>query len=295
MQKSLKDAARTVRTNGTMISLVLVATLTASGCVSYGGPAPLPEALSFNYVFDGPKPSEVVQIFGLGADTVVQLRDARDHKLVFLDDGNAEIPFRVVGQNIVLQGRPNTFTLLGPGQVAKVMKRGYVSPPERVVVSTGKEVRTAGTPSPEDAAVLKEINRIRKEIADLKTLMAAAQEPSNSGRNAEQPTVLDVLRVSFPDNSATFEPKAETRRALVDSAKSSKRIFIRGFTDSTTATPKATQLAIARAQAAKSFLIDRGIDQSKIEVGAEASGGFIADNKSKEGRGANRRVEISFS
>ena len=53
-------------------------------------------------------------------------------------------------------------------------------------------------------------------------------------------------------------------------------------------------MAHRRAEAAKRYLLDRGVPSSIIAVNYQAAGDYIADNERIEGRGMNRRVEIEF-
>jgi outer membrane protein OmpA-like peptidoglycan-associated protein len=265
-----------------------------AGCTGLSNAPVQRDAIAFGYDFEGAQPPNIIQVFNLGPDTVVQLRDARKNELVFLDQSNAEIPFRAVGHNLVLPGRLPAFTVLGPGQAARVSLKGYVPAPERSMAVGAGGGKAVASESEQEARLLAEIARIRREIADLKAIMATTSESSAAA--APGPArVLDILRVNFPDNSAVFDPRPDTERQLVELAKASKKVVIRGYTDSETATRRASQLAAARADSAKAFLVERGVDRSKIAIEAAAAGRFVADNKSREGRAANRRVEFHFS
>jgi outer membrane protein OmpA-like peptidoglycan-associated protein len=121
--------------------------------------------------------------------------------------------------------------------------------------------------------------------------------PSHSGSGVAQAMqVLGPERVIFRVNHAVghteFIPPESIQADLLKAAKAAKRITIRGRTDATQPDDVETRIALGRAHHAKSYLVDNGVDASKIQVRFLASGGFIADDSTPAGRALNRRVEI---
>jgi outer membrane protein OmpA-like peptidoglycan-associated protein len=72
------------------------------------------------------------------------------------------------------------------------------------------------------------------------------------------------------------------------------KIKITGHTDSTGATDYNKKLSLRRAQTVSDYLVSLGADPSKMEVSGEGEANPIADNKTKEGRAKNRRVEVDI-
>jgi outer membrane protein OmpA-like peptidoglycan-associated protein len=177
-----------------------------------------------------------------------------------------------------------------------------------------------------------EIARIKKEIAALKMVIAsasaenaaarpvpaaqaqpAAQGALSSGQGSistpstgpilqvSNPTPLmdaphgNVIRVCFKDNSHYFAPKGAEKAQILDLVKKGAPIAVTGYTDSSTPTPTSEALAKSRADAAKRYLIRRGIDGKKISIDFVPAGKFISENESEAGKAANRRVEIRSS
>ncbi len=72
----------------------------------------------------------------------------------------------------------------------------------------------------------------------------------------------------------------------------SQKIIIEGHTDSTYTREYNLELSLRRAQAVAGWLIEHGVDASRLE--AKGYGEFrpIADNNTEEGRALNRRVEM---
>ena len=67
---------------------------------------------------------------------------------------------------------------------------------------------------------------------------------------------------------------------------------VTGYTDSTGAEKQNRQLSLARANSIKKYLVSKGISADRITTKGEGSANPVGDNKTKEGRALNRRVEI---
>jgi outer membrane protein OmpA-like peptidoglycan-associated protein len=101
-----------------------------------------------------------------------------------------------------------------------------------------------------------------------------------------------VFRVSHPIGRTQFTPSASLEEPLLRAAREAKTILIRGRTDSESIDDVETRIALVRALRARDYLVNNGVDPSKIRVWYRAAGGFIADNSTEVGRAMNRRVEI---
>lgn len=65
-----------------------------------------------------------------------------------------------------------------------------------------------------------------------------------------------------------------------------------GYSDNTGSEKLNKKLSLARAKSVKKYLVDTGIEANRISVNGEGSANPVGDNKTKEGRAQNRRVEI---
>jgi len=65
-----------------------------------------------------------------------------------------------------------------------------------------------------------------------------------------------------------------------------------GYSDSSGSVKTNQKLSLARAEAVKKYLVKKGVAASRISTRGEGSANPVADNKTREGRARNRRVEI---
>lgn len=93
----------------------------------------------------------------------------------------------------------------------------------------------------------------------------------------------DLLTVSYLELDKLYE--------LLQS-KPSLRIEIRGHTDNIGSNSYNKTLSIKRAESVYNYLIDKGVDKSKMKYRGFGNKVPIADNETEEGRILNRRVEI---
>jgi OOP family OmpA-OmpF porin len=65
-----------------------------------------------------------------------------------------------------------------------------------------------------------------------------------------------------------------------------------GHTDAVGSDASNQRLSVARSEAVKAYLVSKGIDKNRIYTEGKGETSPVADNKTKEGRAKNRRVEI---
>lgn len=114
-----------------------------------------------------------------------------------------------------------------------------------------------------------------------------------------QPAVYEGMPVSttvyvpFANGSVRFVPSAEAVESLA-SAPAAALVAIRGRTSTPTPSAKDEALALARAIAARSYLIAHGVSPLKITLNYASAADFVADNSTVAGRQQNQRVEIDI-
>ena len=103
-----------------------------------------------------------------------------------------------------------------------------------------------------------------------------------------------VIRVFHPFAKTDFEPGELTAKALREGARNASSIEVRGMTDSPVMNPVDKGIAIKRAEKARMWLVENGVNPSLIRVRHFSAGQFIADNSTESGRALNRRVEVDI-
>jgi outer membrane protein OmpA-like peptidoglycan-associated protein len=132
-------------------------------------------------------------------------------------------------------------------------------------------------------------------VAQGRVVPAPARSQDGVPAAVASTTAPPVYRVVFPFASAAFDPPAELVNGLLPAALQADRVELRGRTDSHVKDDADARIALARALAARRFLVARGVPPAKIRVTYLSSGDFIADDSTPEGRAQNRRVDIVLS
>lgn len=113
--------------------------------------------------------------------------------------------------------------------------------------------------------------------------MAASLEPNQ------------VVVVNFALGSADFVVPPALSAPLIEQARNSRFILIRGRTDAVTDSPSETRLAKHRAEAAYMYLVETvGLRPKGIRLTWQGSGDPLQPGETPLDRQANRRVEIEM-
>jgi OOP family OmpA-OmpF porin len=112
----------------------------------------------------------------------------------------------------------------------------------------------------------------------------------------ERTIILDDVLFDF--DKTNIKPEAAgilDRLVAFMNENKDKRVALSGHTDSI-GTEKYNQgLSERRAASVKSYLMKKGVDSSRVTSQGFGESKPIADNKTKEGRAKNRRVEIKVN
>ncbi len=120
-------------------------------------------------------------------------------------------------------------------------------------------------------------------------LLAAMQAPA-----APQVQANSVFTVRFDFGSTRVAIPPHVTAALVEDAKNSPLVLLRGRTDGTSDTPAESRIARERAAAVRDHLVAAGVDPARIRATYQSAGDYVADNTRSGGRSVNRRVEIEL-
>ena len=99
----------------------------------------------------------------------------------------------------------------------------------------------------------------------------------------------------FDFDKATLKPEGKAK--LDDLSEKVKDLTLEviiavGHTDSVGSDEYNQKLSMRRSEAVKAYLVDKGIDTARVYTEGKGEKQPVADNKSKDGRAKNRRVEI---
>jgi len=99
----------------------------------------------------------------------------------------------------------------------------------------------------------------------------------------------------FDFDKSTLKPEARAKMDdLVDKTKgiALEVVIAVGHTDAIGANAYNQKLSTARANAVKDYLVSKGIEKNRVYTEGKGENQPVADNKTREGRAKNRRVEI---
>ncbi len=160
------------------------------------------------------------------------------------------------------------------------------------------------------------IAELQSETVELQSQLEAAKDDATSvvehkkmivafeGTGAKVDKVEGGLHLSLPADLAFKSGKSELNdkfKSLLGSVSGTLTNYpdatatIKGHTDTTGSDEFNQKLSEDRARSVSEYLVLKGIDPSRIETVGVGSSEPVEDNDTKEGKAANRRVDITVS
>ena len=124
---------------------------------------------------------------------------------------------------------------------------------------------------------------------------AAAPAPAPAPAPVASSKVTYAADAFFDFDKAVLKPEGKAKLDdLVSKVKdiNLEVIIAVGHTDSIGTDAYNQKLSVRRAEAVKAYLVSKGIEKNRVYTEGKGKKQPIADNKTKEGRAKNRRVEI---
>ncbi len=169
--------------------------------------------------------------------------------------------------------------------VIKLIKRMFLTSPLVALMLTGCTPMVDKNQPPPPAAPPSETMYLPQD----KFVPPSAPEPM-------MPETIVLEGVNFDFDKATLKPQAVDildHAVTVIQRYPDKRFSISGHTDSYGTDEYNEGLAQRRANAVRNYLVQHGVDSSRLDVSSYGERMPVADNTSKQGRAKNRRVEIA--
>ena len=146
------------------------------------------------------------------------------------------------------------------------------------------------------------LNQQKEASVQLKNRMAEALKGFNSNELSVYQKDGKVYvslseQLLFPSGSAVVNPKgvdALSKLAAVLNLNSDVAVNIEGHTDNVGSNELNQKLSDSRANSVKQYLMQNGVDESRIVATGYGEEKPVADNKTAAGRSKNRRVEMKL-
>jgi flagellar motor protein MotB len=165
-------------------------------------------------------------------------------------------------------------------------------------LATVEMLKLRALQAPESKSTKEEREQIMRlleqEAQKSKANQAEAKTPSVSSFPVSSPPAAAMFRHHFPYGGTSLDLSDKERTEILLLATNADRIEVRGRTDGRKSSLTDEAVALARAKAARDWLVQKAGFGGEISINALSAGDYIADNKTPEGQALNRRVDIHF-
>lgn len=168
------------------------------------------------------------------------------------------------------------------------------SEPTTITVPAAPTARNTPKEIPKDPTVFRSVNQEPTKTSNQTITInkKLAKLLKNPNKHVVMHDEAVIFTIPHEVGQSNFLIPKEMKTVLLELAKTSQSIEVRGYTDSDKDDEKNNEIALARAVAAYDFLVHNGVTPNQIYVSYESSGYFTAENNTAKGKARNRRVEI---
>ena len=126
---------------------------------------------------------------------------------------------------------------------------------------------------------------------------ARAQDPAGAAAGASpvRKQVVFAADVFFDVDQSVLRPAAQKKLDILVqqmNALDLQEVYVTGHADALASDPYNLRLSAERSRAVRDYLLGKGIDPQRVQIAARGKTQPVADNRTREGRSQNRRVEI---
>lgn len=154
---------------------------------------------------------------------------------------------------------------------------------ERDQILLATRIQEANIATQQASAARERVLALEKELAELQA------------KKSDRGMVFTLSDVNFDTGKAELRPGTTAqfdRLADVLRKNPEQRIIVEGHTDNVGSDELNMSLSLRRAEAVKSYLINKGVNESMISATGKGKNFPVTSNSTPEGRQKNRRVEV---
>jgi outer membrane protein OmpA-like peptidoglycan-associated protein len=185
--------------------------------------------------------------------------------------------------------------LLALGSCSSPPKPPTVDPTTRRPVNVASEVELQVCKGDlQNTRILASETTRRAESARSTAARLAEQHVNTACSRRSDAGATAVYTILFPFGSTDVMVPSSSASELIDRARQAELIVARGRTDGEVETAAESRVARERAAAVRAYLVQSGIDPSRIRTSYQPIGDHAANNSTPAGRALNRRVEVEI-
>lgn len=205
-------------------------------------------------------------------------------------------PHQVDSDAYVAEQKALAAKLIVAGQAADAELAKLTSEREQMLLA--KQDREASEKARQQAELAAQAERDRRAAELTAALDRAKQSGAEIEQSAEQ-IKITFRKVTFDPNKSEikseFQSSLDQLAAALAQSYPKAKLSVHGYTDSTGSDSYNLMLSEQRAVAVKTFLIEKGVEPSRVASRGHGESDPIAPNTTAQGRAQNRRVELLVS